>query len=79
MIIRVVQGKGGKDRDIPLSPALLETLRAYWHWSKAASLPVSLARFQRSLVDPSRTRLCGGHVAKPHARLACASVFRPIA
>jgi integrase/recombinase XerD len=34
MIIRVVQGKGGKDRDIPLSPALLETLRAYWRWSK---------------------------------------------
>src|ERR1035441_6443649 len=25
MIIRVVQGKGGKDRDLPLSPALLES------------------------------------------------------
>ncbi len=34
MIIRVVQGKGGKDRDLPLSPALLQTLRAYWHWRK---------------------------------------------
>jgi integrase/recombinase XerD len=34
MIIRVVQGKGGNARDIPLSPALLETLRAYWRWSK---------------------------------------------
>src|SRR6202051_4607725 len=34
MIIRVVAGKGGKDRDIPLSPALLEILRAYWRWSK---------------------------------------------
>jgi integrase len=29
MIIRVVAGKGGKDRDLPLSPALLETLREY--------------------------------------------------
>jgi len=29
MIIRVVKGKGGKDRDLPLSPALLETLREY--------------------------------------------------
>jgi integrase/recombinase XerD len=28
MIIRVVAGKGGKDRDLPLSPALLETLEA---------------------------------------------------
>jgi integrase/recombinase XerD len=34
MIIRVVQGKGGKDRDLPLSPELLETLRAYWRWRK---------------------------------------------
>jgi integrase/recombinase XerD len=28
MIIHVVNGKGGKDRDLPLSRALLETLRA---------------------------------------------------
>jgi site-specific recombinase XerD len=34
MIIRVVDGKGGKDRDLPLSPALLETLRAHWRWLK---------------------------------------------
>jgi integrase/recombinase XerD len=33
-IIRVVAGKGGKDRDLPLSPALLETLRQYWRWRK---------------------------------------------
>jgi site-specific recombinase XerD len=34
MIIRVVAGKGGKDRDLPLSPALLESLREYWRWRK---------------------------------------------
>jgi integrase/recombinase XerD len=34
MIIRVVAGKGGKDRDLPLRPALLETLREYWRWRK---------------------------------------------
>jgi site-specific recombinase XerD len=34
MIIRVMEGKGGKDRDLPLSPALLETLREYWRWRK---------------------------------------------
>ena len=34
MIIHVVDGKGHKDRDLPLSPALLEGLRAYWRWLK---------------------------------------------
>jgi integrase/recombinase XerD len=34
MIIRVERGKGGHDRDLPLSPALLETLREYWRWKK---------------------------------------------
>jgi integrase/recombinase XerD len=34
MIIRVVAGKGGKDRDLPLSPTLLETLREYWRCRK---------------------------------------------
>jgi integrase/recombinase XerD len=34
MVLHVVNGKGGKDRDLPLSPALLETLRAHWRWLK---------------------------------------------
>jgi integrase/recombinase XerD len=34
MIIRVERGKGGAGRDLPLSPALLETLREYWRWKK---------------------------------------------
>src|ERR1700758_36171 len=34
MMIRVVNGKGGKDRDLSLSPVLLETLRAHWRWLK---------------------------------------------
>jgi integrase len=34
MMIRIHQGKGGRDRDVPLSPKLLETLRVYWCWMK---------------------------------------------
>jgi integrase/recombinase XerD len=34
MLIRIQQGKSGKDRDVPLSPKALETLREYWRWMK---------------------------------------------
>ena len=34
MIIHIRQGKGGKDRDVPLSPKTLETLREYWRWMR---------------------------------------------
>jgi len=34
MVVHVRQGKGNKDRDITLSPRLLEVLRAYWKWRK---------------------------------------------
>jgi integrase/recombinase XerD len=37
MMIRIHQGKGRRDRDIPLSPRLLETLRVYWRWMKPAT------------------------------------------
>jgi integrase/recombinase XerD len=34
MVIHVRQGKGGRDRDVMLTPKLLETLREYWLWMK---------------------------------------------
>jgi site-specific recombinase XerD len=34
MMIRIEQGKGRRDRNVPLSPKLLETLRVYWRWMK---------------------------------------------
>src|ERR1700687_1378800 len=34
MLIHIRQGKGRRDRDVPLSPKLLETLRQYWLWMR---------------------------------------------
>jgi integrase/recombinase XerD len=34
MIVHIRNGKGGRDRDVPLSEKLVETLREYWRWMK---------------------------------------------
>jgi len=34
MVVHARQGKGNKDRDVTLSPRLLEVLRDYWKWRK---------------------------------------------
>ena len=34
MLVHIRHGKGGRDRSVPLSPKLLETLREYWRWMK---------------------------------------------
>ena len=51
MIIRVVAGKGGKDRDLPLGPTLLETLREYWRWRKPKIylFPTRMRRVKRAV------------------------------
>jgi integrase/recombinase XerD len=37
MVIHVRQGKSRKDRDVPLCPKLLETLREYWRWRRSST------------------------------------------
>jgi integrase/recombinase XerD len=34
MVLRIEQGKGGRDREIPLSPTLLAALREYYRWMR---------------------------------------------
>jgi integrase len=52
MIIRVVEGKGSKDRDLPLSPTLSETLREYWRWRKPRPRSPSVAPAGVALSGP---------------------------
>jgi site-specific recombinase XerD len=60
MILRVEQGKGRKDRNVMLGPALLESLRAYWkryqprEWlfpGKDPSRPVSPTLIQKAFIQ----------------------------
>ena len=34
MVIHVQQGKGSRDRDVLMTPKLLEVLREYWRWKR---------------------------------------------
>jgi integrase/recombinase XerD len=34
MVIHIQQGKGSRDRDVLMTPKLLEALREYWRWKK---------------------------------------------
>lgn len=34
MLLRIDQGKGGRDREVPLSPTLLAALREYYRWMR---------------------------------------------
>jgi site-specific recombinase XerD len=51
MVLWVRQGKGGKDRSVPLSPALLDALRAHWQQRRPTTwlFPGHTPTGQRSL------------------------------
>jgi len=62
-LLRVEQGKGAKDRLVPLSPTLLEHLRAYWRlyrptdWLFAGrtGAPLSPTALQKAFTQAKRT------------------------
>jgi len=69
MIIHVVQGKGGKDRDLPLSPALLETLRAHWRWLKPRTYLFPSRRYRKQGTTHLRQgRMAGLQRGRPTGR-----------
>jgi integrase/recombinase XerD len=63
MLIRIVEGKGGKDRYVMLSPQLLQILRAYWRLARPGrwlcpghgpAQPVSTATLQDACREAAR-------------------------
>src|SRR6267154_6531899 len=52
MVIHIRQGKGSRDRDVPLSPKLLEVLREYWRWKKPKNYLFPSTAGHRGLEQP---------------------------
>jgi integrase/recombinase XerD len=67
MVLHICQGKGGKDRDVPLCPRLLETLREYWRWKKPKTwlFPGQPRAQGKHLTDKMVWHVC--HDAAQHA------------
>lgn len=66
MVIRVEQGKGAKDRYVPLSPRLLAMLREYWRRQRPAGPWLFPAIKQHKHISPSTIQ----QVCRESARLA---------
>ena len=64
MVVVVRQGKGGKDRLVPLSPRLLEVLRAYWRVERPRTWLFPGRRTRRPLTTCNLQRLCQRLVAQ---------------
>ena len=55
MVIHVYQGKGSRDRDVLLTPKLLEILREYWPWMKPRAY-LSPGMVNNSALPPGASR-----------------------
>ena len=52
MVIHVRQGKGSRDRDVPMTPKLLEALREYWRWKRPKLYLFPSTEGQRGIDQP---------------------------
>jgi integrase/recombinase XerD len=64
MMIRVQQGKGAKDRYVPLSRRLLDELRAYWRLERPAHWLFPGCRDRRQPIHPSSVQQVCQRAAK---------------
>jgi len=68
MLVLVRQGKGGKDRYVPLSDTLLEHLRRYWRWYRPPLWLFPSTDPRRSLSGSALQRVCGRAARKAGLR-----------
>jgi len=52
MIIHIRQGKGSRDRDVPLTPKLIEALREYYRWKKPKGYLFPSSQGKRGVEEP---------------------------
>jgi integrase len=52
MVIHIHEGKGSRDRDVPLKRKLLEALREYWRWKKPKNYLFPSATGHRGVEQP---------------------------
>ena len=52
MVIHIRQGKGSRDRDVPLTPKLLEALREYYRWKRPKDYLFPSSPGQRGVEEP---------------------------
>jgi len=60
MVIHVQRGKGLRDRDVPLTPKLLEALRDYWRWQKPRGylFPSKVGKPDQPISDKTVWNIC---------------------
>jgi integrase len=59
MVIHVRQGKGSRDRDVPMTPKLLEALGEYWRWKRPTDYLFPSTEGQPGIEQPISDKTIG--------------------
>jgi integrase/recombinase XerD len=77
MVVHIQDGKGGQDRDVMLSPVLLEELRAHWALAKKVRLVISRQPLAQPGITPPMTRRPTTPASRPPAAPGLRNVSIP--
>jgi integrase len=77
MVVHIQDGKGGQDRDVMLSPVLLEELRAHWRRLRKKSVWLFPGNAGTAVITPWMTRRRTTPASKPPATPGLRNVSIP--